>query len=362
MKETIMTLTMAILIAMLVCSCGKSSKNDTIDTTTVIQQGSTNNGKVSLVGLGAKLPRPETEDYDFYEYDNYISVDVENVTAEDFAKYVVECEKLGFTIDTKATSDSYMAFNDIGDILEIDLYDDYMSVTLEESKVNGQVDWPQSGLATLIPATESNVGTIEYDSSESFEVYIGKTTRESFELYVNNCKNNGFDVDYYKEKDYFSAENADGVSLIIKYMGFEMIYISLDAPWEDSEGQDQTENTTTTVTTTTVLDTTTVTQVFVTTTSQISVENPSSDGLRPEFKEAMDSYEEYMNEYVEFMKKYEANPYDLTLIADYAKFVAKYAEMTADFAEWESDLNDVEVAYYLDVQNRVNKKLLEIAG
>lgn len=39
-----------------------------------------------------------------------------------------------------------------------------------------------------------------------------------------------------------------------------------------------------------------------------------------------------------------------------------YAEMVKDFAKWEDeDLNTAETAYYIDVQTRVNKKLLEVA-
>ena len=61
-------------------------------------------------------------------------------------------------------------------------------------------------------------------------------------------------------------------------------------------------------------------------------ENPKSrdksvDGMRPEFKKAMDSYEEFMTEYCEFMKKYgESDGTDLGLVADYADYMSKYAE------------------------------------
>ena len=83
-----------------------------------------------------------------------------------------------------------------------------------------------------------------------------------------------------------------------------------------------------------------------------------------EFKEFMDSYEAYMNEYVEFMKKYQKNSTDLTLIAQYAETVKKYTEWADKFDKYdeEHDLTKEELAYYLDVQNRVNKKLLEVSN
>ena len=88
------------------------------------------------------------------------------------------------------------------------------------------------------------------------------------------------------------------------------------------------------------------------------------DGMRPEFKAAMDSYENFINEYVDFMKKYMADPTDKSLLKDYADYMSKYSDFVEDFEEWEDndDMNTAETAYYIDVQARVSKKLLEIAG
>ena len=86
------------------------------------------------------------------------------------------------------------------------------------------------------------------------------------------------------------------------------------------------------------------------------------EGMRPAFKEAMDSYEEFMTEYYDFMKKYsESDGTDLGLLADYADYMRKYADMMQDFDAWEDgDLNTAELSYYIDIQARINKKLLEI--
>ncbi len=94
------------------------------------------------------------------------------------------------------------------------------------------------------------------------------------------------------------------------------------------------------------------------------VENSESnkDTIRSDFKKAMDSYEEFIDEYVAFMKKYANNPTDLSLLADYSDYMSKYSDFVEDFEKWESeDLNSAELAYYIDVQARVSKKLLEVA-
>ena len=85
--------------------------------------------------------------------------------------------------------------------------------------------------------------------------------------------------------------------------------------------------------------------------------------MRPDFKEAMDSYESFMDEYVTFMKKYaKSNGSDISLLSDYASYISKYADVVNKFDKWESDdMNSAETAYYIDVQARVSKKLLDVA-
>lgn len=95
--------------------------------------------------------------------------------------------------------------------------------------------------------------------------------------------------------------------------------------------------------------------------SEESVDDSSVDDIRPEFKEAMDSYEEFFDEYVEIMKKFEEDPSDISFLADYAQYMAQYAEMMQKLEAWESeDLNAAETAYYVDVQARITKKLMEV--
>lgn len=86
-----------------------------------------------------------------------------------------------------------------------------------------------------------------------------------------------------------------------------------------------------------------------------------TDAISSDFKKAMDNYEDFMDEYIAFMKKYESsNGTDISLLTDYANYVSKYAEMVEEFAKWENeDMNTAETAYYIEVQTRVSKKLLE---
>ena len=91
-------------------------------------------------------------------------------------------------------------------------------------------------------------------------------------------------------------------------------------------------------------------------------EESDNGKIRSDFKTAMDSYEKFFNEYAAIMKKYAKNPGDTSILADYSKYVGKYSQMMSDFEKWESkDMNNAELAYYLEVQGRITQKLLEVS-
>lgn len=88
-------------------------------------------------------------------------------------------------------------------------------------------------------------------------------------------------------------------------------------------------------------------------------ETEPASGLRKEFKDAMDSYEAFYNDYIDFMEKYLKNPTDFSLLAKYAGMLTKAEEMDKSFNAWnDSDLTGEELQYYLDVMNRVQKRLV----
>lgn len=87
------------------------------------------------------------------------------------------------------------------------------------------------------------------------------------------------------------------------------------------------------------------------------------DGMRPEFKEAMDAYEAFYDEYCAFMVKYSQNPTDFNLLMQYAGMLTKLGEMDEAFKQWDQEeLNNAELKYYLEVNNRVMQKMVDIMG
>lgn len=85
--------------------------------------------------------------------------------------------------------------------------------------------------------------------------------------------------------------------------------------------------------------------------------------IRPEFKAAMDAYETFYDEYCDIMKKFQENPTDMTILSQYGDLMAKASEVDQAFAKWEAEeMNSAELEYYLEVYNRVMKKMADIMG
>ena len=97
--------------------------------------------------------------------------------------------------------------------------------------------------------------------------------------------------------------------------------------------------------------------------SEESESGDGSSGIRPDFKEMMDSYEAFMDEYVEFMKRMSEDPGNLDLLSDYADIMIKYADWGKKIeALDESEMSSEEAAYYTEVTLRVSQKLLEVSA
>ena len=82
------------------------------------------------------------------------------------------------------------------------------------------------------------------------------------------------------------------------------------------------------------------------------------DGVTPEFKEQMDSYEAFMDSYIEFMEAYDGSSIDM---------MVKYTELLGKYTEWVKKVDDMDTsamskadeAYYFEVMMRVEQKLLK---
>lgn len=303
----------------------------------------------SKIEMHDMLPVPESKVGKIYSNsEDRISVSFYKTSEDEYKNYVSQCENLGFTVDPDSSSSNYRAYNSDGYKLDVNWYDKKMSIELEAPMKFTEIQWPSSSLGKMLPRPKSNQGKFSSEYDDGFFLYVVNTSPKDYAEYVKKCSDAGFNVDYSKGDDYYNAKNKQGYTVSLKYEGYNIMSIDMDAPSGDSNKDAQAANTT---------------APAKASNKDKTTAKDKSVGLGKEFKAAMDSYEAFIDEYVAFMKKYEkSDGTDPQMIADYGKYINKYTEMAASFAEWEDeDLNAAETAYYIRVQGRVSQKLLEVA-
>ena len=287
--------------------------------------------------VGENVPVPQEGSLNLgSNLEDYFSGSIDNVSEEYYNEYVKACIDMGYTVDSEISDLRYEAFDTEGNNVSLSYISGDMHIIIQVPEVLSEFVWPTAGVASEIPAPTSNLCKVTSDTSDSFRVIVGNMTIEAYNDYIKCCAEKGFDIDYIKNEESYSAKNSEGFRLNVSYVGCNRIEILIQAPKEKDTIQH---------------------------TEATSIEDETyTDTLGEEFKAAMDSYEKFMGEYVEFMKKYKENPDDLSLLRDYADYMKDYTEFVEDFEKWEDEeMNAAETAYYIDVQARVNKKLLEIA-
>lgn len=89
-----------------------------------------------------------------------------------------------------------------------------------------------------------------------------------------------------------------------------------------------------------------------------SSQDAAPPGVRPEFKEAVDSYEGFFDEYCSFMERYTKSENPLGMMNDYINFLSRYQTMLQKFsAIANTDMNEAEALYYQRAYERIMRKI-----
>lgn len=323
--------------------------------------------------LSSLLPEPKSNVGKIYtDSESHLIVYIYKISKSDYKDYLAQCEETGYTVESEKDDDRFTAWGTNGYKLSLSYneHNEKLDIELEAPMEMKQFEWPTGGVGAMLPVPKSNMGNIRTESSDKFLVYVGEMSQEDYNDYVAICSQNGYSVNYEKGDTYYRAENSDGYHISLNYRGNHVISIEITEPEESDEAETQPSASAPAQESETILSAQEQATEIALSTEKTTAENFADgndtselvDGMHPEFKEAMDSYESFYNEYCDFMKKYAENPSDLTLLAGYADMLAKATTMDEKFDSWnEDDLNDAELKYYLEVQERVLQKLAELA-
>ncbi len=326
---------LAIIMLLSLCACGKKAEKF----------------KWEDIRLHDILPKPPANKGEIHRNtESELWMEVIKVPEALYNDYVDSCKENGFNIDSEDTDISYEAFNSDGYKLRLMYYErnKELTINLESPMELKEIYWPKSDIANLLPIPKSTIGNIQWESDSGFLIYLGNTSIEEFNQYSDACAEKGFNVDYSRGDKYYYADNSDGYYISLNYEGYNIMKINIDAPDDIDEPPE----------------------------TNVPEDNPEppvdepddvsseATGIRPEFKEAMDSYEAFFDEYISFMSRFTEAEFSLDLLTDYTDFMEKYTETMESMDKWgEGDLSTEESAYYLEVTTRINNKLINsIAG
>lgn len=311
------------------------------------------------IELSHMLPQPESNAGKVNsDSQTYMSLYIYKTAKEAYRDYVDKCVDMGFDIESNHAERSYSAFNRKGYKLSLSYYEssEEMHIILDAPEKMGALSWPESEIAMMLPKPTASAGKIIKESPNCLYAYLGNISFEEYANYVTQCEEIGFNENYEKGEKYYRADNADGYHLSVNYQGGSVVYLEIEKI-ENDLGDTEVEEES-------------VPETEEKTEQEEEPEQTEPEetivlinGMRPEFKEAMDAYEDFYKEYCDFFKEYEENPTNLTLIAKYGELMVKAAEMDEAFGKWdEEEMNNAELKYYLDVNNRVMKMLVDVAG
>ena len=87
-----------------------------------------------------------------------------------------------------------------------------------------------------------------------------------------------------------------------------------------------------------------------------------SELISPEFKKTMDDYEAWFDHYCDVMKRYKEDSTNLELLSEMTDLMTEETTMLEEMENMDqSEMNNAELAYYIEVTARIEKKLLEVA-
>ena len=303
--------------------------------------------------IGRMLPYPGPKKMEIQaDTEESFRVYVKKYSKEKQEDYFEKCKEAGFTTDVKQEGPQYRAYTEEGYRLQVSFsdYDHEMTIDLSAPIEMGKLKWPSSQIGKQLPVPSSKVGKITSESTNQLFVYVGDTSRDDYEDYVEACAEKGFTENYSKDDDYYHAENAGGYSLSLKYEGYQTMRIELygNQNSETSEAEtvepEEPEE-------------------------EKPEEAPKNSGAQtngsavdPDLKAFLDEYEAFMDQYVEFMRTYAESDNTAELLAEYSKMMKQYVEFAEEADEYKEDeMSTADLSYYLEVANRINQKLLEIA-
>lgn len=344
-------------------------------------------------GMATRLPTPDSTRGEVTSNSgDYFGARAYDCDQAKYGSYLQSCKDVGYTIDARDENSYYEAYDQDGYKLELDYWDDddpYMTIALYGPVPSDPISWPTTGLGAQLPKPASLTGEISSDSSSWFDASITNTTPDDYKAYVTACMEAGFTSDYRRDDSSFDATNGNGLKVDVDYVGNNTMDITASqdpdaAGTANADGADNSNDASQNAAAASGTSNQDATQAASANgassdanatadspTDNAAASNASADGnapsssatVTPSFKATMDSYETLIDKYVAFLKKYDDEGHPASMLADYTDMMQQYADTMEKLGAIDEDtLSDADLAYYIEVNARIQQKLLTVSS
>lgn len=180
--------------------------------------------------FGNQLPDITGKGITDYDHEKEKRVVLYDIAQEQFETLIKTCTDYGYNVEINQSQKEFSAYNTDGYYIHLyfDKSKETVKITASKPYELTTISWPSSPIAKSLPEPKSDLGYIKSDSKDSFHVYIGNTSIDDFNTYVDKCFKKGYDIDHSRSDKSFSADNSTGYELSVKYIGNDVIYISVN--------------------------------------------------------------------------------------------------------------------------------------
>lgn len=188
----------------------------------------------SNIKLSHVLPEPQSNLMKIFSNDEEgFCLRIHQISPSQHSEYLHRCiEGNGFQIEAETIDDGYFAYNPQGYFLDLQYREEQeeLLIALSAPIPMEPIDLPDYAVAAGLPVPESQIGHIEWQKETGFCVFIGNTPKDEYLLYKDACIDAGFTQGVYEDGVLYTAANADGYRLAIRYEGFDTFVIQLNKP------------------------------------------------------------------------------------------------------------------------------------
>lgn len=234
-QTTCVALTVAIVLLLAGCSSSTAGQRGAGESASSAETSQVQSDWWPTDGLAAKVPTPASGSGEVVSNDDsYFQAEVHDSDMNDYESYVEKCKEAGFTVDAEKVGINFQGWNEDGYELNVNLWkdDNLFKVTVESPRELTELSWPSVGPATVVPVPESTMGKTDVNTNDRYCVWIGNTPIKSYSAYVDHLISDGFNIDYSRTDKWFKAKNAEGYDILAEYLGYDTMYIWVDAPEE----------------------------------------------------------------------------------------------------------------------------------